>query len=79
MSAPVDPGRTTIELALDDVDQRVSRLRTKGVRLACGGVHWWDVEFIRARSELGRALADREIVRELLADLDRIDAAGGGS
>jgi hypothetical protein len=34
------------------------------------------VEFIRARSELGRAIADREIARELLAELDRIDAAG---
>jgi hypothetical protein len=79
MNAPADPGRAAIELALDDAEQRVSRLRTKGVRLACGGVHWWDVEFIRARSELGRALADREIARELLAGLDRIDAAGGGS
>jgi hypothetical protein len=79
MSAPVDPGRATIELALDDVDQRVSRLRTKGVRLACGDVHWWDVEFIRAHSELGRALADREIARELLAELDAIAEAQGGS
>jgi hypothetical protein len=79
MKAPVDPGRAAIELALDDAEQRVARLRAKGVRLICGEIRWWSPELIRARTELSRAIADREAARELLAELGAIDAAGGGA
>lgn len=71
-----DPARKALELALDDAVERVARATGQILRPMSAGVRWHDERIARAREELRRALSDRAIANELIAELDEIDAMG---
>ena len=68
-----DPLRATLEHQLAEVEERVSSARGAVIRLLAGGVPLWSDRIATARSQLGRALAERAVARELLRELHAVD------
>lgn len=68
--ARIDPNDPRPEIVLSTDQPAIADAAERALARRGGVYVRWDPEFIRARTELGRAIDDREVARELLAELD---------
>lgn len=74
-----DHARMALNWALDDAQARDRQATQETLRRLIGGYTWTDADVIACRERIRRAKADAAIVRQLLRELDELDAMTGES
>jgi hypothetical protein len=72
-----DHTRMALNWALDDAQARDRQATQETLRRLIGGCSWTDADVIACRERIRRAKADAAIVRQLLRELDELDAMTG--